>query len=74
MQNRDTFIENRLTARVGVRGLEGWSENAKGLRDMDNSVVIVEMGGWVEVEEGIRRINGNGKNTIKYVWKLQKII
>ena len=28
---------------------------------MGNSVVTEGGGGWVEVEEGIRRINGNGK-------------
>ena len=33
--------------------------------DMDNSVVTVGGEWWVEVEEGIRGINGNGKNTIK---------
>ena len=32
--------------------------------DMDNSVVIAGVG-WMEVERGIRGINGNGKNTIK---------
>ena len=37
----------------------------KGLLDTDNSVVIVGDRGRVEVEEGIRGINGNGKNTIK---------
>ena len=34
---------------------------------MDNSVVIAGGGEWVEVEEGIRGINGNGKNTIKLI-------
>ena len=33
--------------------------------DMDNSVVIAGAGGWVEVEEGIKRVNGNGKKPIK---------
>ena len=33
--------------------------------DMDNCVVIVVGEGWVKVEEGIRGINGNGKNTIQ---------
>ena len=37
--------------------MEGLSKNEKGLIDMDYSVVI--MGG-----EGIRELNGNGKNTI----------
>ena len=27
--------------------------------------MTVERGGWVEAEEGMRGINGNGKNTIK---------
>ena len=40
--------------------------------DMDHecpwtSVVIAGGRGWVKVEEGIRGINGNGKNTIKYI-------
>ena len=29
--------------------------------DVDNSVVIMGGGEWVEVEEGTRGINGNGK-------------
>ena len=32
---------------------------------MGNSVVTAGGGGWVEVEEGIRRINGNGKIQLK---------
>ena len=45
--------------------MKGSSKKAKGLMDTDNRVVIVEGWGWVEVEEGIRGINGNGKNTKK---------
>ena len=45
--------------------MEGLSKKEKELQDMDNSVVISGWWGWVEVEEGIGRINGNGKNTIK---------
>ena len=42
------------------------SEKQKELVDMDNDVLTaVGEGWWVEVEEGIRGINGNGKNTIK---------
>ena len=43
----------------------GSSKNEKELMDTDNSVVAV---GRVEVEEGIREINGNGKNTIFFVY------
>ena len=32
---------------------------------MDNNVVIAGGEEWVEVKEGIRGINGSGKNTIK---------
>ena len=32
---------------------------------VDNSVVIVGSGGWGKVEEIVRGINNNGKNTIK---------
>ena len=35
--------------------------------DMDNSVVIVGGRGCVEVEEGIRGINGNGKKYNKRI-------
>ena len=38
---------------------------------MDNSMMIVVERVWVEVEEGIKGINGNGKNTVKMV-KLNK--
>ena len=38
--------------------MEGWSKKEKGLMDTDNSVVIAR---W----RGIKRLNGNGKNTIK---------
>ena len=55
--------------------MKGSSKKAKGLMDTDNRVVIVEGWGWVEVEEGIRGINGNGKNTKKkkglnYYWPI----
>ena len=50
--------------RLGV-GVERYSKKEKGLMDMDNSVVIAGAGGWVEVEEGIKRVNGNGKKPIK---------
>ena len=42
-------------------GLEGSSKNEKGLMEMDNRVVIAGGRGWIEVEEGIREVNGNGK-------------
>ena len=38
---------------------EGLSKKGKGFMDMDNNVVIA--GG----EQGLRELNGNGKNTIK---------
>ena len=37
--------------------------------DMDNSVVITVRRGWAEVEEDIRELYGNGKNTKKYIFK-----
>ena len=40
----------------------GIEQKRKKLMDMDNSVVIVGGGGWVEVEEGMGGINGDGKN------------
>ena len=45
--------------------MEGSSKKEKGLTGLDNSVVTVGSRVWVEVEESIRGINGNGKNTIK---------
>ena len=39
--------------------MEVLSKKEKGLMDMDNSIVIAGDGG------SIRRLNGNGKNTIK---------
>ena len=42
--------------------MKGLSKSEKGLMGMDNSVVLVEVG-----EEGIRELNGNGKNTIKII-------
>ena len=47
--------------------MEGRSKKVKGLMVMDNSVVTV--GGGVEVEEDVRGIHGNGKNTIKEKFK-----
>ena len=41
--------------------MEGSSRKGKGLMDMDNNVVIVGREGALEVEEGMRGINGNGK-------------
>ena len=42
--------------------MEGLNKEEKGLRDMDNSVVIA--GGGC-----IRGLNGNGENTIKITFK-----
>ena len=39
---------------------------------MDKSVVIAGGEGWVEVEKCIRRIKGNGKNTIKIKYFLKR--
>ena len=50
------------------------SKNEKGLMDTDNSVVIVGDRGRVEVEEGIRGINGNGKNTVKIKVKILVLV
>ena len=44
--------------------MEGLSKKEKELTDTDNSVVMGEGGEWVEVEKGVRGINGN-VNTIK---------
>ena len=41
--------------------VEGLNKKEKGLMDMDNSVVIVVGREWMEVEEGIKGINSNGK-------------
>ena len=48
---------------MGKFGGEGTEQKRKkGLMDMDNSVVIAGgWGKWVEAEDGIRGINGNGK-------------
>ena len=54
-----------------VRG-GGIEQKRKGLMDMDNCVVIVVGEGWVKVEEGIRGINGNGKNTIQNKFKKEQ--
>ena len=42
-------------------GSGGIKQKGKDLMDKDNSVVIWGSGLWVEVEEGIRRINGMRK-------------
>ena len=46
--------------------------------DTKNSVVIAGVGAGegkgVEMEEGIRVINGNGKNTIKNVLRLPNLV
>ena len=44
--------------------MEGLCKKEKGLMDMNNSVVIEGGRGWVELEEDIRGIHGNGKNSI----------
>ena len=41
--------------------------------DTDNRVVIVGARGWVEVDEGMERINSNGKNVIKIKFKMLKV-
>ena len=59
-------MESWITVIVGGgKGVGGLSKKEKGLMNMDYSVVIV--GG----KEGIRVLNGNGKNTIKYL-KIKK--
>ena len=59
---RDSRIESGLTAVAECRGrVSGWRERKKGLMDRDNSVVFVGGRWWGELEEGIRRINGNEK-------------
>ena len=50
--------------------MEGQSKKDKRTYDTDISVVIV--GRVVEVEEGIRGIHGNGKNTIKINFRKQQ--
>ena len=50
------------------------SKNEKGLMDTDNNVVIVGDRGQVEVEEGIKGINGNGKNTVKIKVKILVLV
>ena len=45
--------------------MEGGSGKEKGLMDTDTSVVTTGVRGVMEVEEGMRGINGKGKNTIK---------
>ena len=65
----DSQIESRITALAlwgGKLGVEGSSEKAKGLMDMDNSTVIVGGG-------GVRGLNGKGKNTIKTLFINNKI-
>ena len=41
--------------------MERSSKKEKRVMDMDNSVVFVRGRWWGELEEGIRRINGNEK-------------
>ena len=36
-------------------------------------MVIVGASGWVEVDEGMERINSNGKNVIKIKFKMLKV-
>ena len=60
-----TLKSQSVDSSGGVGGVGGGGIEEKGLMDMDNSVVTVGGEWWVEVEEGIRGINGNGKNTIK---------
>ena len=46
-------------SRLGIVGVvEGSSKKEKELMDTDSNVVI-GVGGWGDVEEGKRRINGN---------------
>ena len=42
--------------------MEETRKKEKELMDVGNSVVIAEREGWVELEEGIRGINGKRKN------------
>ena len=50
-------------------GVDGLIKKEKGLMDLDNSVVIVGWGAG-----GIRILNGNGKNTITFFFKVREII
>ena len=64
----DSYIESRLIALgdgVGIEGIEGSNKKEKELMDMDSGAVIAGGREWVEEEEDIVGINGNGKNTIK---------
>ena len=69
-QNRDRLTDreqdNSSGSMGGKLGVEGSSEKAKGLMDMDNSTVIVGGG-------GVRGLNGKGKNTIKTLFINNKI-
>ena len=57
-------MESRLTALGG--GVVGWRDEAKRKKDSGPRQQCGDCwGGELEVEEGIRGINGNGKNTIK---------
>ena len=47
--------------------MERANKKEKGLIDMASSVVISGVRRWVEVEDVIRGINGDGKNTIRNV-------
>ena len=41
--------------------MEGLSKKDKGMMDTVNSVVIMGWRWWVDVDDGVRGINGNGK-------------
>ena len=45
----------------GVERIEQKRKTEKELRNKDNSVVITGGREWVEVDEGMRDINGDGK-------------
>ena len=71
MKNTTQLKNDQQADSSGVAGVGGSLGNGgidrkrKGLIDTDNSVVIAGRRGCVEVEEGIRGINFNGKNIIK---------
>ena len=47
----------------------GWAMRGEEIENINLFTPIKKFGyrvGWTEVEEGIRWINGNGKNTIKF--------
>lgn len=53
-----------MTALVEMLGVDGLIKKEKRLMHMDNGVVTVGRGWWMEVKEVIREINGYRKNTI----------